>query len=50
MADVKEIGICQICDKPLAMPCPEGVNYNGQMVHKECVPEADERDPNQSYT
>jgi hypothetical protein len=48
MADVEEIEICPVCGGPLKLS--EAVDYNGQSVHKECVPEGRQRDPNQSYT
>jgi hypothetical protein len=51
MADVIEQGFCAICGKPINLSSPETIDYNGQRVHRECVPEDGARtDRNQSYT
>jgi hypothetical protein len=48
MPDIEELSICPICKKPLLER--DAVDYNGESVHRECVPEFRERNPNDSYT
>jgi len=50
--DLVEMGICRLCREPLKLQWPDAVNYNGEMVHRKCVPEiaADRRNRSDSYT
>ena len=60
MSDVIEIELhkCPICGKPLNANSPDPINYNGQLIHRECVSQAEAQagngpggfNPNNSYT
>ena len=60
MGNVIEIHLqnCPICRKPLNANSPDAIDYNGQLIHLECVSQAEAQagnspggyNPNNSYT
>jgi hypothetical protein len=58
MSDISEVQNCLICHQPLNINAPDTVDYDGQLIHAECVTAADAQhgvppegyNPNNSYT
>jgi hypothetical protein len=58
MSDIIEVQPCPICGKGLNVSALDTVNYNGQLIHAECIAAADAQNaplaegynPNNSYT
>jgi hypothetical protein len=58
MSDVIEVQRCPICGQGLDVNSRDTIDYGGQLIHSECVAEADARggnppkgyNPNNSYT
>jgi hypothetical protein len=58
MSDIIEVQHCPVCLLPLVVNAPDTVDYNGQLIHAECVTAADAQsgmpsqghNPNNSYT